>query len=66
MVDPGEEVSATLKREFSEEAMGLLDASDNDVETIRSEVSKAFNEGREVSFRLTPSGNSSGSSIDLI
>ncbi|KAM7541332.1 hypothetical protein Aperf_G00000026212 [Anoplocephala perfoliata] len=48
MVDPGEELSATLKREFSEEAMGLLDASQNDVKTIRSEVSKAFNEGHEI------------------
>lgn len=48
MVDPGEEVSTTLKREFSEEAMGLLDACNSDREKLRSEVSKAFNEGHEV------------------
>uniref|UniRef100_A0A0R3WSZ2 Nudix hydrolase domain-containing protein n=1 Tax=Hydatigena taeniaeformis TaxID=6205 RepID=A0A0R3WSZ2_HYDTA len=48
MVDPGEEVSATLKREFSEEAMGLLDVSDKEKERLRSEVNKAFNEGYEI------------------
>nr|CDS24561.1 expressed protein [Echinococcus granulosus] len=48
MVDPGEEVSATLKREFSEEAMGLLDASKSGREKLRSKVNKAFNEGHEI------------------
>ncbi|VDD80216.1 unnamed protein product [Mesocestoides corti] len=48
MVDPGEKVSATLIREFSEEAMGSLDAGEGNVEQIRSEVNKAFQEGREV------------------
>ncbi|KAL5967618.1 ADP-ribose pyrophosphatase mitochondrial [Taenia solium] len=48
MVDPGEEVSATLKREFSEEAMGLLDASSSDRNKLFSEVNKAFNEGYEI------------------
>lgn len=50
MVDPGEEVSVTLKREFSEEAMGSLDASKDEVEKIRSEVNNAFSNGREVGF----------------
>ncbi len=50
MVDAGEEVSATLKREFSEEAMGSLDAEGSQLETIRYEVNKAFREGgQEVS-----------------
>ncbi|VDL19520.1 unnamed protein product [Hymenolepis diminuta] len=48
MVDPGEEVSVTLKREFSEEAMGSLDASKDEVEKIRSEVNNAFSNGREI------------------
>lgn len=45
MVDPGEEVSATLKREFSEEAMASLDATESELENIRYEVNKAFREG---------------------
>lgn len=52
MVDPGEEISATLKREFSEEAMGSLDASASELEKIRSEVNKAFSNGHEVGFHL--------------
>ena len=48
MVDPGEAIFATLKREFSEEALGLLEASNSDKEKILCEVNKAFNEGCEV------------------
>lgn len=48
MVDPGEEVSATLKREFSEEAMNSLDVSEDEVAKIRSQVNSAFSNGLEV------------------
>ncbi|KAL5103459.1 ADP-ribose pyrophosphatase mitochondrial [Taenia crassiceps] len=48
MVDPGEEVFSALKREFSEEAMGLMDASNGEREKLLCEVNDAFNEGHEI------------------
>lgn len=48
MVDPGEVISTTLKREFMEEALDLLQKSEKDVIQIRKEIEKIFNEGIEV------------------
>uniref|UniRef100_A0A183S790 Nudix hydrolase domain-containing protein n=1 Tax=Schistocephalus solidus TaxID=70667 RepID=A0A183S790_SCHSO len=48
MVDPGESVSATLKREFSEEALCSVGAFGSELEEIRSQVNKAFKNGFEV------------------
>lgn len=48
MVDPGEVISTTLKREFMEEALDLLQKSEEDVIKIRKEIEKIFNEGIEV------------------
>lgn len=50
MVDPGEAISETLKREFSEEAMGSLDTSDIPVDEIRARVNEEFKSGKEVWF----------------
>ena len=49
MVNPGENVSLTLKREFTEEAMNSLEASDNDKKEIESNIKDLFNKGEIVS-----------------
>lgn len=48
MVDPGERVSATLRREFSEEAMNCLQASPQEREQIAINMSQLFETGEEV------------------
>lgn len=48
MVDSGEVISTTLKREFMEEAMDLLQKSKEDAVKIEKEIDKIFNEGVEV------------------
>ena len=52
MVDPGEKLSVTLKREFSEEALNSLEANAADKRKIEKEVSDLFMMGEEVSFPL--------------
>lgn len=50
MVDPGELVSLTLQREFSEEALNSLAASPQDRERIHERITQLFNSpGLEVS-----------------
>jgi len=48
MVDCGEVISTTLKREFMEEAMNLLDKSDKDAVKIEKQIEEVFKEGTEV------------------
>ena len=49
MVDPGEQISITLKREFSEEALALPEMNDEDQkETCAQHVAEYFREGLEV------------------
>lgn len=42
MVDPGEQVSLTLQREFSEEALNSLSASPLEKEEILKRITKLF------------------------
>ncbi|KAL4658340.1 ADP-ribose pyrophosphatase, mitochondrial isoform X1 [Arapaima gigas] len=46
MVDPGELVSLTLQREFSEEALNLLSASPEEKAQLREHISKLFSSPR--------------------
>ncbi|KAK9752592.1 NUDIX domain [Popillia japonica] len=48
MVDPGETVTATLKREFQEEALNSLEANAEQLEKDRNLVADFFKEGTEV------------------
>lgn len=48
MVDPGEVVSNTLKREFMEEALDILEKSKEDIVEIEKEIEKVFKNGIEV------------------
>lgn len=48
MVDTGEVVSSTLKREFMEEAMNLLEKSEEDTIKIKNDLEEVFKEGIEV------------------
>ncbi len=44
----GGEVSATLKREFSEEALGMLELEGPALEAIQNQVKEALSSGTEV------------------
>ena len=48
MVAPGEQVSLTLKREFSEETMNSLELPEDEVKTIAKKVDATFQKGKEV------------------
>jgi len=48
MVDPGDTVSATLKKEFGEEAMNSLEASPEEKRKIEDQVHQLFSHGKEV------------------
>ncbi|KAJ9574155.1 hypothetical protein L9F63_008411 [Diploptera punctata] len=48
MVDPGEKVTSTLKREFMEEALNSLECSESEREKSKSMIEKFFNDGYEV------------------
>ena len=50
MVDPGDTVSATLKKEFGEEAMNSLEASPEDKKKIEKQINELFSQGDEVKF----------------
>ena len=49
MVEPGDVVSLTLKREFGEEAMGEMDKNEEDKKAITAAIDKLFQNGVEVS-----------------
>ena len=48
MIDPGEVVSETLKREFGEEAMNSLAANSTQRAQLKLQVSEFFKNGTEV------------------
>lgn len=48
MVDPGETISATLKREFMEEAMSLLEKSQEEREEMEKSIKEFFEKGEEI------------------
>jgi len=45
MVDPGEKVSLTLKREFGEEALNTLELSDEEKEELQQLINEVFSHG---------------------
>ena len=51
MVDAGESLSITLKREFGEEALNTLEVPESQRDTIKRHLDQIFNHGREVSVR---------------
>lgn len=48
MVDPGEKVSVTLRREFMEEALDSTQASEDEVKRMEAMVKDFFAKGIEV------------------
>lgn len=48
MIDPGETVSTTLKREFMEEAMSFLEKSQVEKEELEKCIGKLFERGEEI------------------
>jgi ADP-ribose pyrophosphatase len=50
MVDCGEKVSATVKREFMEEAMNGLEKSDEEKQKVIKQLESLFNQEVVVSF----------------
>lgn len=48
MVDPGENVSATLKREFSEEALNFLEKDENTKQQLEKNIHELFSKGLEL------------------
>jgi len=48
MVDPGENVSVTLKREFGEEAMNTIEQSEEERNKIEKQINELFKHGLEV------------------
>ena len=48
MVDAGDTVSATLKKEFGEEAMNCLEASEEEKKRIKEKIDEMFQNGVQV------------------
>ena len=48
MVDPGEAVSITLKREFGEEALNMLEVTTEEKKLLQASVNEMFSHGIEV------------------
>ncbi len=53
MVDPGDTVSRTLRKEFGEEAMNSLEATEEEKKEIEAHVNELFKAGDEVLHNLT-------------
>ena len=51
MVEPGEQISKTLKKEFMEEALAGLDIEDKEREELKVQVDYLFQKGIEVCER---------------
>uniref|UniRef100_A0A8D0H2A8 ADP-ribose pyrophosphatase, mitochondrial n=1 Tax=Sphenodon punctatus TaxID=8508 RepID=A0A8D0H2A8_SPHPU len=51
MVDPGEKISAALKREFSEEAMNSLQKSGAETEQMEKQLSRLFSQDHFVVYK---------------
>ena len=52
MVDPGDTVSRTLKKEFGEEAMNSIEASEQEKDEIERQINKLFEGGVKVRWFL--------------
>ena len=52
MVDPGEAVTVTIRREFSEEALNKLEASPTEKKQIEAAVNALFGKGHEVGWNV--------------
>ena len=50
MVEPGDNVSVTIRREFGEEALGSMDKSEEEVKEITAKVEELFKHGKEASY----------------
>lgn len=50
MVEPGEQISKTLKKEFMEEALAGLDIEDKEREELKVQVDYLFQKGIEVQY----------------
>ena len=48
MVDPGEKVATTLKREFMEEALNSLEKNEDEIARIEKSIKLFFEKGEEV------------------
>ena len=55
MVDPGEKINVTLKREFAEEALNSLGVTDEQKRIIHESLEKVFEGGKEVFICLSVS-----------
>lgn len=51
MVDPGEKISATLKREFGEEAVNSLQKSRADTQELEKQLHKLFSQEHLVVYK---------------
>ena len=51
-MDPGDTVSATLKKEFGEEAMNSLEATPEEKADIEKQIGELFKQGTQVWHRL--------------
>ena len=47
MVDPGEKITQTLKREFMEEATNSNELTDDQKDEIKKNLDKLFKDGKE-------------------
>ena len=54
MVDPGEKVSTTVKREFMEEALDSTGSAKDNIDQIQNMVNDFFEQGDEVSMIVKP------------
>jgi hypothetical protein len=52
MVDPGEKVTSTLRREFAEEALNDLEMAPTEKEGIRERLDALFAHGQEVEILI--------------
>ena len=52
MVDAGDNVSLTLRKEFAEEAMNSLEQDERDQQHINEKLDKVFRNGTEVVYLL--------------
>ena len=50
MVDPGERISATLQREFGEEAMNSLESTEKEKKVMEEKIHSLFHKGEEVNI----------------
>lgn len=48
MVDAGEKINETLKREFCEEALASLEASEEERKKLKNEIDNSFSNGQEI------------------